>query len=506
MNRHMPGGSRDGSGRPPAELALAAINRAIHDGMLERADQLARDFCVRYPRRPEGRLLRAIACERSMDRAGALAHAQASLAIAEHPEAWMVISRVQRTRGQTDAALDACDKALAFRPGHEPWLIHRAGTLEEAGRFAEARAVVDPLIARCEQGGLAIAPPLRFELAKLLVHERSHDRAVAVIDELLAANSTPAQLARIAHYLKAKALDRSGRYDEAFAAATAGNEIGRLAFDPKLYEQQVSQLIGNWSRDLIDRFPIASCDDELPVFVAGMPRSGTSLIDQVIDAHPLAAGVGELGSIEQFAARLSRAYDPSLDPPACFVGMGAHEWSKAARGYVKQIRELAPPDAQRVVNKALGNNKLVGLLARLFPRTRIIHALRDPRDVAISCYMGGFNNRVHPWTTRLEWTAVAWEQSQRMMEHWRSVLGVPILDVHYERLVSDPDEQFPRLIEFLGLPWDPACLEFYKSKRTVRTLSYDQVNRPLYTSSAGRHSNYAQHFAGDVFAGITTPA
>lgn len=489
-----PGAPRSGGGTP-ADLALAAIEQALREGLLERADELAREFCVRHPRRPEGRLLRAVASERAMDRAAALEHARASIAIAEHPEAWMVISRVLRARGETDGAIDACDRALAFRPGFEPWLVHRAGTLEEAGRFAEARAVVDPLIARCEREGLAISPPLRFEFATLLVQERSYERAVAVIDELLASDSTHEQLARIAYYLKAKALDRSGRYDEAFKAASAGNEIGRIEFDPSLYERQVSQLIENWSRERIERFPMAACDDEMPVFVAGMPRSGTSLIDQVIDAHPLAAGVGELASIEQFAARLSRSYDPGLEPPACFVGMGAHEWSKASRAYIKQIRSLAPPGARRVVNKALGNNKLVGLLARLFPRTRIIHALRDPRDVAISCYMGGFNNRIHPWTTRLDWTAAAWEQSRRLMEHWRRVLDVPILDVHYEHLVSDPEGQFPRLIEFLGLPWDPACLEFYKSKRTVRTLSYDQVNRPLYTTSAGRHANYARHFA-----------
>jgi hypothetical protein len=141
----------------------------------------------------------------------------------------------------------------------------------------------------------------------------------------------------------------------------------------------------------------------------------------------------------------------------------------------------------------------VGLLSRLFPRTRVIHALRDPRDVAISCYMGGFNNRMHAWTTRIEWAACAWEQSRRMMEHWRSSLDIPILDVRYEELVRDPDTQFPRLIEFLGLEWDDACRDFYKSKRTVRTLSYDQVNRPIYTTSAGRNANYADHIAGVGF-------
>jgi len=122
--------------------------------------------------------------------------------------------------------------------------------------------------------------------------------------------------------------------------------------------------------------------------------------------------------------------------------------------------------------------------------------VRDPRDMAISCFMGGFNSRLHPWTTELAWCASAWVQSQRMMQHWIDALDVPVLEVRYEELVRDPETQFPRLIEFLGLEWDEACTKFHESKRTVRTLSYNQVNKPLYTTSAGRHMNYASKIEG----------
>ncbi len=411
----------------------------------------------------------------------------------------MIMSRVLRARGDTEAALSACDRALRLRPGTMPYLIHRAGTLEEAGRIEEARSTIDPLITDIERHGRQIPAPLRFELAKLLVQEKDYGRAVEVIDAVLSEGSSPAEFCRLAQYLKAKALDRSGSYAEAFAASSAANDIGRIDFDPRLYEQQVGLLISNWSAERLAQFPITSCDDDTPVFIAGMPRSGTSLIDQIIDAHPQASGVGELSTIEAFSAALSRDYHPDLQPPHCFGSNGAHAWNRVARDYLRQVRALAPSGSQRIVNKALGNNKLVGLLARLFPRTRIIHAMRDPRDVAISCYMGGFNNRLHPWTTRLEWAACAWEQSQRLMDHWKSVLDVPILDVKYESLVRAPDEEFPRLVEFLGLEWHPACRDFYKQRRTVRTLSYDQVNRPLYTTSSGRHMNYAARIEGISF-------
>ncbi|MCB9848573.1 MAG: sulfotransferase [Phycisphaeraceae bacterium] len=444
-------------------------------------------------------LLLALIAERSHDAASAKRYAEKALTIKPHADAHMVLSRLDRQAGNTDAALEHSQRALAIKPGHVSFLLQRAGTLEEAGRVAEARAIVDPLIDGFEARGQALPVTLRYELAKLLVQEKNYGRAVEVIDELLGDGSTPRDLVRTIQYLKAKACDRSGRYEEAFDAATLGNDIGRLEFDPALYEQQVTALIETWSAERIAEYPRATCDDATPVFVAGMPRSGTSLIDQIIDAHPLAAGVGELATIEVFAARLGKVYDPDKPPPDCFGRYNQFRWTSVAHDYLSEVRRSAPPGVQRIVNKSLGNNKLVGLLALLFPRTRIIHALRDPRDVAISCYMGGFNNRLHAWSTRIEWVASAWEQSLRLMDHWKCILEIPILDVRYEELVRDPDSQFPRLIEFLGLEWDEACRAFHQSRRTVRTLSYDQVNRPLYTTSAGRHQHYAAQLEGVEF-------
>ena len=326
----------------------------------------------------------------------------------------------------------------------------------------------------------------------LLVQKNRFDEAQAQITSTLKElNTTMPEMRRSLWYLRAKAFDRSKNYDQAMDAASKANMIGEVEFSPDLYTKQLSSLISNWTRQRMSRFPTSQCSSAIPVFVAGMPRSGTSLIDQIIDAHPLAAGVGELNSIDKFSKQLERDARPGVEPPACFGAMQDAEWTRMAEEYVAQITAQAP-GAQRIVNKALGNNRLLGLIARLFPKTRIIHALRDPRDVAISCCMGGFNNKLFPWSTRMEWIARAWQGSREMMDHWKSSLDVPILEVSYERLVQQPDTEFPRIIEFLGLEWDEACTRFHESKRTVRTLSYDQVNRPLYTSSVSRHLNYAK--------------
>ncbi|MEO1006987.1 MAG: sulfotransferase [Planctomycetota bacterium] len=478
--------------------AIEPVQAALESDRVAEGWQHGQAALRRYPSDPQLHLMMAALAERMGAEDRARHHAEQAMKQGPNAGALVALSRIERRAGNTDRALHLIDDALKMVPGDLPLLMHRVGTLEEAGRLDEARAVIDPMIERLEAEGRPLPPHLRYELAKLLIHEKDYQRAVEVVDAFAADAATPRTLSCLGYYLRAKAQDRSGDYAAAFGSATIANDKGREAWDPAAYEQQVTRVIETWTAENMADFPLSTCQSEVPIFVAGMPRSGTSLIDQIIDAHPRAAGVGELSSIERFAAQLDAAYNADAAPAKRFGSINRFRWTRVADDYVKELGTLAP-GADRVVNKAMGNNRLVGLLARLFPRTRIIHAMRDPRDVAISCYMGAFNNVALPWTTRLDWVAHAWEQSERMMAHWAQTLDIPILDLRYEDLVSDPGTQFPRLIEFIGLEWDDACREFYKSRRTVRTLSYDQVNRPLYTTSAGRHANYAEQIAGVDF-------
>jgi len=480
------------------QQAINEARRLLGEKDLDGAKKVLEPMSTGMRQDPEALFLLGVIAERQMNVLAALEFAKRSLKIFDHADARLLLARAQRVSGNTDEAVEACDRVLAARPDLEMAKVIKGGALEEGGRFDEAREVIGPIVESFRAKGETPLPPVRFEWAKLCVHAKDYEQAIAEVDGLVE-HGVDDNLKRVSLHLKAKACDRSKRYAEAVEAAKGANALGELEFSPELYEEQVSTLIEIWSKENMDRFPLAKCDSELPVFVAGMPRSGTSLIDQIIDAHPKAAGVGELASIEHFAKQLSVAYDSTKEPPECFGKFNEFKWSKAANDYVRDLKKRAPEGAERVVNKALGNNKLVGLIARLFPKTRIIHAVRDPRDVAVSCFMGGFNHAVHPWTTRFEWIAPAWEQSRRMMRHWEETLDVPILEVRYEEAVRDPETQFPRIIEFLGLEWDDACRDYYKSKRTVRTLSYDQVNRPIYTTSAGRNANYAEWMKGVEF-------
>lgn len=477
--------------------AIQEARKGLSDGHPERAAKVLEALLRKRKPGAEVLFLMGAAHEAMGRLSQAEAFARRSLAQFKHPDTQMLLARCLRVKGDTDNCVTLCDKVLARLPDSEAANVMKGGALEEAGRYDEARDCIGPLVRRAEQEGRLVDPAVSYEWAKLLVHAKDYQDATAVVDDLMGRAEQP-DAKRIALHLGAKAADRMKDFSRAFDYASRANEYGKLKFEPDLYEEQVSDLMENWSRDAMERFPISSCDSEVPVFVAGMPRSGTSLIDQIIDSHPRAAGVGELDTIERFAAELSVAWDPEKPPPDCFGHFDSYRWTRAARTYLKEVQTLSP-GAERIVNKALGNNKLLGLIARLFPSTRIIHAIRDPRDVAISCFMGGFNNKMHAWTTQIDWAVRAWEQSMRMMAHWKASLDVPILDVYYENLVRDPAQEFPRIIEFLGLEWDEACMDFHTSRRTVRTLSYDQVNRPLYTSSVGRHVNYAPFLDGFEF-------
>jgi tetratricopeptide (TPR) repeat protein len=425
----------------------------------------------------------------------ALAFAGRAEALESNPHTLLLLAHGHFSAGETEAAIGRCEKVLQTLPGHLPARLLMAQALESAVRADEAAAVLEPLLTEVRGKDLRAEAQVQQLRAAVMVHQKRDGEAVELLDAEVLKPGLAEALRRTSLYLRAKACDRLKRYDEAWESAAKANAIGEPQFDPALYAEAVGVLMQHWNRAEMANFPSSRSASEVPVFIAGMPRSGTSLLDQVIDAHAQAAGVGEMAGIEHFARELERVWDASLPAPESFGPMRDRAFKNMAAAYISACQKQAPR-ANRIVNKALGNNRVVGLLARLFPKTRIIHAIRDPRDVAVSCFMGGFNNAYYPWTARAEWIAVAWEQSRRLMEHWKRETDLPILDVRYEDVVTDPSTQFPRFIDFLGLPWDEGCTRFHESKRTVRTLSYDQVNKPLYASSVNRWQRYEKFLKG----------
>ena len=469
-----------------------AIQRAqslIAQSQFDEADEILRTDVPKGSKDPDALRLRGLIAESTNRPVEAMNFARKSAKIQAHPDTHLLMAQIHARHGDTLATVKSCRSALAMAPEHVHARLMLAATLEERNQVDDAALELAPVLDNPTESSIVVRRAARIQAA-IMVRRGDYDEAVRIIDENVLSNDPPPSERRGALFLRAKALDRAARYDEAFATAQEANQLDMVPFDPDEYDNSLNVFMHAWTRELVNHLPIGDPSSELPVFIAGMPRSGTSLLDRIIDAHPKGAGVGELALIEQFWMTLNTAYDHSGDPLEAYDKVPARAWKDIAHTYTNQCRKLSPPGTLRVANKSIRNDLMLGALSRLFPKGRFIHIVRDPRDVAISCFMGGFNNRMYPWTARLDWIARAWSASARIMDHFASILDTEILKVNYEELVQDPETQLPRVIASVGLDWDPLCMEFHTLNRPIRTLSYDQVNQPINTKSVGRYANY----------------
>jgi tetratricopeptide (TPR) repeat protein len=224
----------------------------------------------------------------------------------------------------------------------------------------------------------------------------------------------------------------------------------------------------------------------VPVFIVGMPRSGTTLIEQIIASHPKVFGAGEL----RVMANLAEAFSDSNGTlfPEAVPAMSSEHLRRLGGDYLRAVERLAPA-AERITDKMPGNFALAGLIHLALPNARIIHVGRDPRDTAFSCFSILFA-RGHEFSYDLSELGRYFLAYQRLIDHWRDVMPETMLDVHYERVVADLEPQARRIIAHCGLEWDDACLTFHRTVRSVRTASATQVRRPIYHTSIGRWRPY----------------
>ena len=240
-------------------------------------------------------------------------------------------------------------------------------------------------------------------------------------------------------------------------------------------------------------------DSDKPVFVVGMPRSGTTLAESILSGHRDVFGIGERPHIGNYFSTLPKIKGSSLKPVDCLGLLDGPEITRMARDYLRSFPAEAAK-ALRVVDKTPRNSILLGLVVALFPKARIICMRRDPRDIAMSCWMVQFERQ--RWACDKQWLGGYIRGNLRMMDHWSKVLPAGILEVEYEKLVTDPQGEARRMIEWLGLPWDPACLNFHESTRRIRTASLVQVRQGIHSGSVGRWRNY-RDYLHDLFDAVT---
>ena len=288
-------------------------------------------------------------------------------------------------------------------------------------------------------------------------------------------------------------LDNADRYDDAFPAFARANALYRQyraeageRFDADALRRETDGLIGVGSAEFFSRVGAWGNPSELPVFIVGMPRSGTTLIEQIAASHSQVFGAGERREIGAIATALTahntdRAVN-AWDPVFARAQADRHAaWLQALGGA-----------SVRVIDKMPDNVFTLWLIAALFPSARVILSQRDPRDTALSCYFHKFTDG-HPFAYDLADCGHRALEVERLATHWLRVLPLEMLVVDYEELVADPEGESRRLIEFLGLDWEPACLDFHKTQRPVFTASSWQVRQPMFTRSIGRWRHYERH-------------
>ena len=384
-------------------------------------------------------------------------------------------------------------RALELEPGKLMTIAGLAKMFEYKGDFDAGFSLVEPLIT-AGTGEVRVA----LSYAALATHKDCRAEAVAVLERFV--NEPMSDQSRVdLHFALGKLFDELKQYQLAFEHYHLGNLLYRKQFDEQVDLRQFDTFMAKFSPEWISRRPRASNRSKLPVFIVGMPRSGTSLVEQILACHPLVHGAGELRDIFLIAKQLPEVLGTADTYPQCLDRLTRKNIDPIAQKHLDRLSDLAR-DVVRITDKMPHNFMFLGLVDLLFPGARVIHCLRDPVDTCLSIYFQQFNFH-HLYACDLGDLGRYYRQYQRLMAHWRSVLRVPMMEIRYEDLVENQEALSRQLVEFCGLEWDERCLSFHQSKRVVRTASYDQVRRPMYKKSVARWKHY-ESFLGPLLAAL----
>ena len=351
--------------------------------------------------------------------------------------------------------------------------------------------------------GLRLDPKLPEAWANLVRSRRYTAADKGELDAmlgLLEKGSLDARGCTLMHFSLGKAYDDCGDYDRAFTHYATGNDLKarECHFDLERHRDLVTRTIEVFDFDLFQQLRGLGANTEEPIFIIGMPRSGSSLVEQIVASHPQAAGVGEFSYMTELCHRLSEELASNVAYPECVGAIDVSTARRLSEGYVTALTERSA-GAKRVADKMLSNFLYLGVIAVLFPNAKIIHCRRDARDISLSNYFQLFGAGQF-YSYRLDGIASYYQEYSRLMKHWRKVLPIEIHEVVYEDLVQEQEEISRKLIQYCSLPWDDACLTYYQTHRSVHTASNWQVRQKVYKSSSARWKKYAQYLPESVLS------
>jgi tetratricopeptide (TPR) repeat protein len=434
---------------------------------------------------------------------------------------WLV--RALTDLGRLDEALAHCEEGIRRAPRRTDLQVYRGNVLRHAGRHDDARAAYEAALAldpdavdalnnlaflcadegERERAGALLrraleiqpdAPEVWLNLVKSGDLGALDEDARLRLEASLACENLPSESRLVMHFALAQLYDSQKRYDEAFEHYARGNALKRrtVRFLPERFLQWVADIRATFDGGLLERLAGCGAPSERPVFIVGMPRSGTTLVEQILASHPDVFGADELTRITELAEGLRGA--GGVEYPRAAAALECAHVGQIADDYLGYLASLNT-DALRVTDKMPSNHFHLGLIGVMFPNARIVHCRRDPMDVCLSNFIQLFGGG-HYYSYSLDDIAVYYNAYVDLMAYWHALLPGRILDVRYEALVEHQERESRRLVDWLGLHWDERCLAFHSTRRTVRTASHHQVRQPIYRSARGRWRRYEKHLAG----------
>ncbi len=444
--------------------AMYAEQFGIARGLLEKALRLDKDNPDILGRLSQVNLV-------IWDTHAALGYAQrANKRRPNHPDTLLMLSQCYYQLGDVEAMHKVLDKAIAWDPSHGACLHAKVIAHINSGEPEKAHSA----LSLYEQHG---DPDILVLMArgKLARAEKRYEDTIACYEQIVARDDALDRHKRSARFELGHCYDALGEYDKAFEffrVANGGHLPGSVLHAPSMIEQ--------WSRERLESLPRATTGTCRPVFIVGMPRSGTTLTEQILAAHPQVACIGESPMMGNLYYRKS---------PSSLTGDDIVSY---ADEYLKMLDDRVGSEPQRVVDKHMGMERTLGLISRMFPGARVIHCLRDPIDSCLSAYFQNFGTNVN-YSRDLRMLGEQYVAHRQLMDYWYEVLDLEILPNPYEELVADFEPRARRLIEHIGLEFHEDCLRFHESKSLVSTASSVQVRRPIYQSSRHRWRNYERH-------------
>lgn len=417
----------------------------------------------------------------------------------ESARAHVVVGQALEKRGQSEAAAAHYREAMRLKPDLAEAFDRLAKVHKDLGEFHRSEELLRESRRVCPSG-IGSLTGLAFLLGAKLPHGEFDELARSARDLRLDPEARAHALFAITHVL-----DSRGEYAQ---AAMWSREANNLRFEnrggqaARAYElggssRFVERTLREFDASFFSERKGCGLTSTRPVFVFGLPRSGTTLVEQILASHPDVFGAGELVLAAQTFESVASAVHGGGAPINLVRQLDAGAISRLGAQHLDGLAEFDGGRSRRIVDKLPQNYQLLGFLATLFPKATFIHCRRDLRDVALSCWLTEFDQV--EWAQDIEQITARFAQYIRLMRHWNEVLPVKVHDIEYERTVADLEGVARELVAACGLEWDPACLEFHQSRRAVRTNSSMQVRQPIYSRSVGRWKHYAPYLP-DLFA------